>query len=110
MLIVFVPRSAAMRIASTISSSGMPNWLKPSLTTFSLQPQPAPAMPRPLLVAAQARPEVWVPWPSGSVSGSVVPTASVLAILPANSGWEPSTPVSITATRAPAPVVKSQAR
>jgi hypothetical protein len=61
MLIVLAPRSAATRIASTMVSSGMPNSLKPSLTTLRRQPKPAPAIPRPLSVAAQARPEVWLP-------------------------------------------------
>ncbi len=93
-----------------MSSSRMPPVIVvPSLTTASRHPNPAPATPIPLSEPAHARPAVCVPWPSASLRGSVVPTASALATLPASSGLPPSTPVSSAPTTAPVPVVTSQA-
>ena len=111
MLIASAPRSVATRIPSTMSSSRMPPVIVvPSLTTARRQAKPAPARPMPLSVPAHARPAVWEPWPSSSIRGAEVPTASALAILPASSGLPPSTPVSRAPTIPPAPVVMSHAR
>jgi hypothetical protein len=111
MLIASAPRSVAMRMPSAMSSSRMPPvMVLPSLTTASRQAKPAPATPMPLSVPAQASPAVCEPWPSSSARGSAAPATSALAILPANSGLPPSTPVSSAPTSAREPVVRSQAR
>ena len=53
-----------------------------------------------------------MPWPSVSVVADVgdCSLSTAAAILPESSGWAPSSPVSMTPTRAPAPFVTSQAR
>src|SRR5439155_17012504 len=82
-----------------------------------LDDQPAvvtpPAMPTPLFAAAQAIDATCVPCPTSSVVAGpwrvVLSKSSAATTLPANSGWLASTPVPMTPTRAPAPVVKSHA-
>ena len=77
-------------------------------STISLQSKPAPARPMPLSVFAQASDATWVPCPTWSASaGEPPPWLTERAILPASSGWEPSTPVSITPTSAVSPRVMS---
>jgi hypothetical protein len=98
-------------VASTIEPAMLPS-VRSLFSTISLQSRPAPAMPIPLLVAAQASEATCVPWPSWSVVGGlgVCSWSTAAAILPESSGCAPSRPVSMTPTRAPAPSSTSQAR
>src|SRR5260370_27249107 len=65
-------------------------------------------MPRPLLVAAAATPATWVAWPwwVGDSPGTAWPLwiTTEPTDLRARSGWPKSTPPSMTAIMAPAPV------
>ena len=74
------------------------------------QSKPIEAIPKPLSESPQASPAVWVPWPTGSLVGALVPNAAAPAIRRLRSGWLPSTPLSTTATSAPVPRDRSQAR
>ncbi len=77
------------------------------------QSSPAPTIPAPLLPAAQACEETCVPWPFSSPVAGPWPGWSsksiACAILPPSSGWPASTPLSMTATVAPAPRSRSHA-
>ena len=72
---------------------------------------PIEAMPTPLSASPQARPAVWVPCPTVSVVGELpVPNDVAPTMRPARSGFVPSAPLSTTATSAPVPFDRSQAR
>ena len=79
-------------------------------------------MPMPLLVAAAAMPETWVPWVSDGCATPSGPFQSPLpqdglqpmkvapdTSLPCRSAWPRSTPVSTTAMTVPAPVLVAHA-
>jgi len=70
-------------------------------------------MPTPLLVSAAAMPATWVAWPWSvpASPGTTWPfcTTAEPADFPARSGWEKSTPPSMIAMSAPAPVEAHQA-
>src|SRR3954468_15137204 len=72
-------------------------------TTISGEANDRPATPTPLLVAAPAIPDTWVPWPSGSVGIPAVhveprQVALEAEMRPWRSGFVASTPVSTIPT------------
>ena len=115
------PLSAAQRTPLAMSSYAP----LPSSSTFTgmiFAPGATPAMPTPLLVAAAAMPETWVPWVSDGCATPSGPFQSPLpqdglqpmkvapdTSWPCRSAWLRSTPVSTTAMTAPAPVLVAHA-
>jgi hypothetical protein len=92
------------------------------LTGITFASGATPAMPMPLLVAAAAMPETWVPWLSAACPTPSGPFQSPLpqeglqpmnvapgTSLPCRSACVRSTPVSTTAITAPAPVLVAHA-
>ena len=105
--------------AATAESSPAPV-ASSTRTGMIFTPGAPPAMPIALFACAAMIPAMWVPWPFGSVScaPATVEQAAALATftqsapvttLPTRSSWSARTPVSMTATVAPVPVVVAQA-
>ena len=99
MLITRAPLSTAHLIAFTSASTSIRSL---SSTTFAIRSsaeEAEPAIPTELLTPAAIRPATNVPWPSSSTRAEPPTNVFASAILPAKSGWSPSIPESITATR-----------
>src|SRR5271167_1323428 len=75
MLTTLAPLAVAQLIAETMSASELMKPFCSSLIGMTLQFQPTPAAPSPLLVAAAARLAQHVPWPKSSL-GVLVPATT----------------------------------
>ncbi len=98
-MITRAPWSTAQWIAADSASSEI---VPSASTTFAIRScagKAIPAMPTPLSIEAAISPATKVPWPCSSVSALPPTKLFASAIRPANSGWPPSIPESITATR-----------
>jgi hypothetical protein len=102
-LITRAPWPTAQRIAAVSASSGISRSERTTFAITSFAGNAMPAIPSPLFVAAAISPATKVPCPCSSVSA--LPPTKLLAATtcPTRSGWPPSIPESITATRTPSP-------
>src|SRR6185437_11948372 len=95
------PLAAAQLIAATMSASELINPLCSILIGMMRQFHPTPAVPSPLLVAAEARLAQHVPWPKSSFGVLVPATTSrrwaTDTYLAERSSWPRSQPVSTMA-------------